>query len=91
MFHEIKAQGSAEPLGGDEALDPAEDFCLAGPVLVVDLHGAAGIGGVQLDPSVLSDHVPSPFISLKFCNFADVSINCIVCVLKSMRNFAIKL
>ena len=65
MFHEIKAQGSAEPLCGDEALDPAEDFCLAGPVLVVDLHGAAGIGGVQVNPPALGDHVTSPLISLE--------------------------
>ena len=68
MLHEVKAQGAAEPLCGDEGLDPPEDLRLAGPVLVVNLHRAAGVGGVQVDPPVLRDHVTSPLIALEFAN-----------------------
>ena len=71
MLHEVKAQRPAEPLGGDEGLNPAEDLRLAGPVLVINLHRAAGIGGVQVNAPVPSDHVTSPLISLEF-NFLDV-------------------
>ena len=66
MLHEVKAQGAAEPLGGDEGLDPAEDLRLAGPVLVVDLHRAAGVRGVQVDPPLPRDHVASPLMPLEF-------------------------
>ena len=74
MLHEVKAQGAAEPLGGDEGLDPAEDLRLAGPVLVINLHGAAGVGGVKVDPPVLRDHVTSPLISLEFAIFQIIAI-----------------
>ena len=66
MLHKVKAQRPAEPLSCDEGLDPAEDLGLAGPVLVVDLHRAAGVRSVQVDLSLLGDHVASPLISLHF-------------------------
>ena len=85
MLHEVKAQGAAEPLGRDEGLDPSEDLRLAGPVLVVNLHGAAGVGGVQVDPPVLRNHVTSPLMALEFailqiiyCNILQHLVFCIL-------------
>ena len=77
MLHEVKAQGAAESLGGHEGLDPAEDLRLACPVLVVNLHGAAGVGGVQVDPPVLGDHVTSPLIALEFANCQIIAMYCL--------------
>ena len=71
MLHEVKAQGAAEPLGGDEGLDPPEDLRLAGPVLVVNLYGAAwgwrNTGGFSRPSQsrYQSTHCPG------ICKFAD--------------------